>query len=89
MSYTMEDFERDVRKREFAKLSLEEQRDLLRSLSPEKRRKLLESWPTEELLAGLPPEQRLTGLSPKQVQQCLDNLTTSQSAASPKPRRKK
>jgi hypothetical protein len=45
MTYTMEDFERELTKKAFEKLS------------PEERRKLLESLPPEERLASLSPEQ--------------------------------
>jgi hypothetical protein len=49
MSYTMEDFKRDLAKEYFKELTLQELREVLRSLSPAKRRKLLESWPAEEI----------------------------------------
>ncbi len=45
MSYTMEDFKRELTKKYFKKLSPEEQQEVLRSLPPENR------------LAGLSPEQ--------------------------------
>jgi len=63
MAYTVEDFERDYIKRHFAKLTPEEQQEVLKALPPEQR------------LAGLPPEQRLAGLSAEQIQQYLDQLT--------------
>jgi hypothetical protein len=85
MSYTMEDFKRDVAKEDFQKLSPQSQREVLRSLlleslSPEERRELLES---------LSLEDRLAGLSPEQIQQYLDRLTAGRSGGSRKPRRKK
>jgi MgtE intracellular N domain len=49
MSFTMEDFKRELTKEYFKLLSPQEQREALRSLPPAKRRELLESWPPEEL----------------------------------------
>jgi hypothetical protein len=80
MSFTMEDFKRELTKEHFKDLSPKEQREALRSLSPQKRRELLESWL---------PEERLAGLSPEQIRQYLDQLTSGRSAAPRKPRRKK
>jgi hypothetical protein len=80
MSYTMEDFKRELHKEYFQKLSPQEQREVL------------ESWPSEErraLLESLSPEERLAGLSPEQIQQYLNQLTAGRSAGSRKPRRKK
>jgi hypothetical protein len=77
MSYTMEDFRRDFFKEHLLKLTPEERRDVLQSL------------PTEERLGGLSAEQILGGLSAEQIRQYLDELTASRSAQSRKPRRKR
>jgi hypothetical protein len=78
MTYTMEDFRRDYARRNFHRLTPQEQREavellspeqrreLLKSLPPEQQRELVESLPPEQRLAGLPPEQRLAGLPPEQ-----------------------
>jgi hypothetical protein len=92
MSYTMEDFKRDLTKEYFKELSPQEQREILRSMPSEKRRELMESWPLEdrrELMESLPLEDRLAGLSPEQIRQYLDKLTADRPAAQRKPRRKK
>ncbi len=68
MSFTMEDFERQLTRESFEKLS------------PKERRKLLDS---------LPPEERLAGLAPKEIQQYLEKLASGGSAGPRKPRRKK
>ena len=73
--YTMEDFNRQYIKDHFARLTPEEQEEVLQRLPPERR------------LAGLPPEQRLAGLSPAQIRQYLDQLTSGRPAAPRKPRR--
>ena len=80
MSYTMEDFTRDLFKKHFGQLSLEERQAVLKDLSPVERRALLES---------LAPEERLAGLSPEQIRQYLEQLTAGRSTAQRKPRRKK
>ncbi len=80
MSYTMEDFQRDYFKEQYAKLTPEKRRELVQSLPPEERQKLLES---------VPLEQRLAGLSPEQIRQYLDQLTARRPAGPRKPRRKK
>jgi len=72
MSFTFEDFERQYF------------REKLSRLTPEERRKLLESLPAEERLAGLPLEERLAGLSPDAIRRYLDK----QAAKSPPPARK-
>jgi hypothetical protein len=59
MSFTMEDFKRELLVDYLKKLSPKEQRKALQSLSPEKRRELLKSWPPEELHQYL--EQLATG----------------------------
>ena len=89
MSFTMEDFRRQVVKDNFAKLTAEEQRELLETLSPEQRQAILQSLPPEVRLAGLPPEERLAGLSVKQIRQLLERLTSDRPAEPRKPRRKK
>jgi hypothetical protein len=80
MSFTMEDFKRELTKENFKKLSPKEQQEALQSLTPEKRREILES---------LPPEERLAGLSPQQIQQFLNKLTADRSAGPRKPRRRR
>jgi hypothetical protein len=45
MSYTMEDFKRDLRKK------------VLQELSPEERQEIVESLPPEERLGGVSPDQ--------------------------------
>jgi hypothetical protein len=77
MSYTMEDFKRDLFTKHFAQLTPEEQEEVLRALPPERR------------LAGLPPEQRLAGLSAEQIRHYLDRLNAERPAKPRKPRRKK
>ena len=89
MSFTMEDFRRQFVKDNFAKLTAEEQRELLETLSPEQRQAILQSLPPEVRLAGLPPEERLAGLSVKQIRQLLERLTSDRPAEPRKPRRKK
>ncbi len=57
MSYTMEDFRRQVVKDNFAKLTPEEQRELLERLSADQLREVLKSLPVETLVAALSAEQ--------------------------------
>lgn len=59
MSYTMEDFEREVKEEMLAKMTLKER---LEGLSPEQR------------MQGLPPEQRMQGLPPEVIEQYLKSL---------------
>jgi len=80
MSFTMEDFQRWYAKEHFARLTPEEQREVLQALPPEKQREVFEA---------LPPENRLAGLSPEQIRQYLDQLTAGKPAGPHKPRRKK
>ncbi len=68
MAYTMADFTREFIIEHFPKLS------------PEEQRKLLQSLPAEQLLAGLSPEQ---------IRQLQDQLNADRPAKPPKPRRKK
>jgi hypothetical protein len=77
MAFTMEDFNRQYFKEHFLQLTPEEQEEVLRSLSPERR------------LAGLPPEQRLAGLSAEKIREYLEQLTAGRPTAPRKPRRKK
>ena len=86
MSYTMEDFRRDAAKKNFAKLTPEERREVLESLPPEER---LAGLPPKERLAGLPPEERLAGLSAEQIRQYLEQLMSGRHAKPRKPRRKR
>jgi hypothetical protein len=60
MSYTIEDFRRDVALEMLPELPPEER---LRGLPPEER---LRGLPPEERLRGLPPEERLRGLPPEE-----------------------
>lgn len=80
MSYTMEDFKRDVARKYFDRLSPQEQQAFLLSLSSQKRREMLES---------LPPEDRLAGLSHEPIRQYLDQLSADGRATPRKPRRKR
>jgi hypothetical protein len=80
MSYTMEDFKRELTREYLKELTGEERLDTLQSLP-------LEQW--RELLASLPLDERLAGLSPEQIQEYLNQLTAGRSAAPRKPRRKK
>jgi hypothetical protein len=104
MTYTIKDFQRDYMRKEFAKLTLEERREILQSLPAEERREMLQSLPAEErremlqslpaeerreMLQSLPAEERLAGLSTEQIQQYLDRLTAGGAAAPRKSRRKK
>ncbi len=89
MSFTMEDFKRQLIKDNFKNLTREERQEALQSLPPEKRREMLDSLPAEERLAGMPPEQRLAGMPPEQIEQYLKRLTSSHSPGPRKPRRKK
>jgi hypothetical protein len=57
MSFTMDDFRRQVVKDNYAMLTPEEKRDLLERLPPEQRREVLKALPLEDLLAALSPEQ--------------------------------
>jgi len=80
MSYTMEDFRRDYLKEEFPRLTPEERRELLHSLSPAARREALQA-----LLQGGP----LPGLSEEQARQLLEQLTSGRAPKPRKSRRKK
>ncbi len=76
--YTMEDFAHDYAKKNFRRLTPEEQREALELLSPEERRQVVQSMPLKErrqVVESLPPEERLAGLSAAQIQQYLDGLT--------------
>jgi hypothetical protein len=66
MPFTMEDFQHQYAKENFARLTPQEKREALERLSPEERRDFLGSLPPEERLAGLPPEARVDGLSPEE-----------------------
>ena len=89
MPYTMEDFQRQFVKDHFAKLTPEEQADVLQSLPPEEQVEVFQSLPPEARLAGLPPEERLAGLSAEQIRQYLDRLSDERPAPPRTPRRKK
>lgn len=81
MAYTMDDFKRDYIKKNFAKLTRQEQEELLRAL------------PAEARLVGLPAEARLAGLSADEIEHIrkhLDELAEGPPKAKPrKPRRKR
>ncbi len=80
MPYTMEDFKRDLVRKEFAKLTPEEQADMFRSLPPEKQK---------DLFRSLLPDKRLAELSAEELCQPQKGLPTTRSGTSRKPRRKK
>lgn len=61
VTYTMEDFKRDVAKKYFDQLSREKRREFLQSLPRQEQRELLQSLPPEEqeeILRSLPAEKR-------------------------------
>jgi len=70
MSYTFENFQRDLARRLVLELPPEER---LRGLPPEER---LRGLPPEERLRGLPPEERLRGLSEEELQRLRQWLDT-------------
>ncbi len=78
MSFTMEDFKRELSKEYFQKLSPDEQREVLQLLPPEKRR---------EVLNLLPPEERLAGLSQEQIRQYLNQMNAGGQPAPRKPKK--
>lgn len=91
MSYTMADFKRDFFRERLARLTPEEQRDVLASLSPD----VLALLPPEmfrslpsEVFQTLPLEQRLAGLSEDQLRQYLEQRTSARSTKKRKPRKK-
>ena len=94
----MNDFQRDLVRKYFPKLTPQEQEEVLRAVPPEARlagltpqeqEELLQTVPPEKRLEGLPPEERLSGLSEQQIRQYLDQLTSSRKTPSRKPRKKK
>jgi hypothetical protein len=92
MSYTMEDFKRDLFKKHFGKLTPEERREIFQSLPLQEQREVLERLPSErrrELLESLPPEERLAGLSAEEIRQYLDRLEAARPARPRKSRRKR
>jgi hypothetical protein len=80
MSFTMEDFRREIAKKHFPMLTTEEQREAFEALPPEKQR---------EVLQALPIEERLAGLTAEQIREYLDRLPAGRPAAPRKPRRKR
>ena len=104
MSYTMEDFKRELNRKRFMELTSEELWEFWKVQSLEDRRAMLETMPLEylreilellppgelrERLELLPPEERLAGLTAEQIREYLDRLTAGQPAAARKPRRKR
>jgi Mg/Co/Ni transporter MgtE len=92
MTYTMQDFLRDSVKKDFARLTPQEQREVLQALPPEKLQEVVQALSPEkqqEVLQALPPESLLACLSAEQIRQYLDQLTTGRPAQPRKPRRKK
>jgi hypothetical protein len=96
--YTMKDFQRDLVREYFPKLTRQEQEEVLRAVPPEARlagltpqeqEELLQTVPPEKRLEGLPPEELLAGLSEEQIRKYLDQLTASRKTSTRKPRRKK
>jgi hypothetical protein len=77
MTFTMEDFKRQVIGEQLAKLT------------PKERRAILEALPPEERLAGIPPEERLAGMPAEQIRRYLEQLTAGRPARPRKPRRKR
>lgn len=103
MSFTMEDFKREFIKEHFAKLTPEEQREVLQSLPPKEQAAALKWLPPERLrevlhllkeqdrrkvLESLPLEERLAGLSAEQIRDYLDQLTAGRPAKPRKPKKK-
>jgi hypothetical protein len=80
VSYTMEDFKRDLLVEELRRATPEKRREALGVLSPEERRELIQS---------VPPEERLASLSEEQVRQFLDQLVARRGPQPRKPRRKR
>jgi len=64
MPYTAEDFMRDARANNLARLTPDERSELFSQFAPEER---LRGLPAEERLRGLPAEERLRGLSPDEM----------------------
>jgi hypothetical protein len=103
MSFTIQDFEREFIARNLARMTPEQQRELVEGLPPKARREMVKALSMEarremvqelspevrqEIVQALTPEQRLAGLSPEQIQRYLDELTASRPTPSRKPRRK-
>jgi hypothetical protein len=87
VSFTMEDFKRQLFKEHFGKLTTQERREILQSLPAEERREILQSLPREEqqeVLQSLPPEVLLGALSQEQIREYLDRQS---SGRPPKPRK--
>jgi hypothetical protein len=75
MSYTMQDFKRDMTARYLQELSPRERREVLQTLPAQKRRTFLSSLSPEErreFLDAFAVEERLAGLSPEEIRQFLD-----------------
>ena len=80
MSFTMEDFRREIAQKNFPMLTPEEQREAFEALPPEKQ---------QQVLQALPPERLLGALSTEQIREYLDQPTAGRPAKPRKPRRKK
>jgi len=89
MPFTMEDFDNWYTREHFPMLTLEEQREVLERLPPERLREVLKALPAEKRLAGLSTEERLADLSAEEIRHYLEQLTTGSPARPRKPRRKK
>jgi hypothetical protein len=89
MSFTWKDFELELFRKYFPKLSLQEKRKVLLEMPLKERLEILTQQEKKELLQASPPETRLEGLSEDQIRQYLDQITTSRKSPSRKPRRKK
>jgi hypothetical protein len=92
MPYTIEDFQRDIRRGILQDLTPEERRKALEGLTPAERREVLEGLtPAErrEVLEGLSPEERVEDLSTEQLEQILETRKASQPSGRRKPQRRK
>jgi hypothetical protein len=92
MTYTMEDFKRDLAREYFSELSPQERQQMLQSLSPQERQQMLQSLSPQErqqMLQSLSPQERLAGLSAEQIRRYLQRLTAGRAARPRKSRRKK
>jgi Mg/Co/Ni transporter MgtE len=89
MSYTMADYRREKATEYFKNLTPEARRKALQSLTEEEQRETLRGLAPKERLAGLAPKERLAGLSPEEIANYLKELQSKRPARKGKPRRKK